>query len=267
MSGLTALTVRELKKWYKQPIMLFMTIIQPIIWMGLFGKAFNLSSLTGGTGAGGSALFLQLFGTSDYFSYMSVGIISMVVLFTTMFGGMSIVFDRRLGFLNKVLSTPVARSSIIFSKVFASVIRCMVQVAIVLVAAMALGLVLYAHFNPLMIFLPFVAALLLGIGLSAMFIAIAVRSRRFETQMAIANLLNLPLLFASNALFPTKLMPDWLQAFANINPITYATDAIRQSLLMDPNWATLAGDFAYLVGFALVFGAVGILLSWRFLSK
>jgi ABC-2 type transport system permease protein len=100
-----------------------------------------------------------------------------------------------------------------------------------------------------------------------MFIAIAVRSRRFETQMAIANPLNLPLLFASNALPPISLMPDWLQAFARINPITYATEAIRQSLLMDPNWSILAGDFAYPGGFALVFGAVGMLLSWRFLSK
>jgi ABC-2 type transport system permease protein len=265
MSGLTALTVRELKKWYKQPIMLFMTLIQPVIWMGLFGKAFNLSNLAGG--AAGGDFFKQMFGVSDYFSYMAVGIISMVVLFTTMFGGMSIVFDRRLGFLNKVLSTPVARSSIIFSKVFAAVLRCLVQVAIVIVAALALGLVLYSNFNPLMILLPFAAAVLLAIGLSAMFIAIAVRSRRFETQMAIANLLNLPLLFASNALFPISLMPDWLQAFAKINPITYATEAIRQSLLMDPNWSILAGDFAYLGGFALVFGAVGILLSWRFLSK
>lgn len=266
MSGLSALTVRELKKWYKQPIQLLMTIIQPIIWMGLFGKAFNLGNLVG-SGPGGAAIFQQIFGTSDYFSYMSVGIMSMVVLFTTMFGGMSIVFDRRLGFLNKVLSTPVARSSIIFSKVFAAVFRCIIQVSIVLVAALILGLSLYSNFNPLMIFVPFAAIVLLATGLSAIFIAIAVRSRRWETQMAVANLVNLPLLFASNALFPTKLMPDWLQAFASINPITYATEAIRQSLLVSPNWSVLAGDFAYLAVFATLFGAIGIFLSWRYLSK
>lgn len=265
MSGLLALTIRELKKWYKQPVQLIMTIIQPIIWMGLFGKAFNLQSLAGG--AAGTTLFRQMFGVSDYFSYMSVGIISMVVLFTTMFSGMSVVFDRRFGFLNKVLSTPIARSSIIFSKVFAAVVRCLVQVGIVLAAASVLGLVFFSNFNPLMILFPFAVAVLLAIGLSAMFLAIAVRSRRFETQMAIANLLNLPLLFASNALFPIKLMPSWLQAFANINPITYATDAIRTSLLMDPNWSTLAGDFAYLGVFALIFGAIGTVLAWRFLSK
>lgn len=267
MSGLVALTIRELKKWYKQPIQLFMTLIQPVIWMGLFGKAFNLSSLASAGGAAGSQMFMQLFGTSDYFSYMAVGIISMVVLFTTMFGGMSIVFDRRLGFLSKVLSTPVARSSIIFSKVFAAVVRCIVQVSIVLLAALALGLSLSQDFNPLMILLPFAAAVLLAIGLSAMFLAIAVRSRRFETQMAIANLLNLPLLFASNALFPIALMPDWLQSFAKINPISYATEAIRQSLLMNPDWSVLAGDFLYLGAFATLFGAVGIVLAWRYLSK
>lgn len=267
MSGLLALTVRELKKWYKQPIQLFMTLIQPVIWMALFGKAFNLSSLAGSAGAGGSQMFQQLFGTSDYFSYMAVGIISMVVLFTTMFSGMSIVFDRRLGFLSKVLSTPVARSSVVLSKMFAAVTRCVVQVTIVLLAALALGLALYQDFNPLMILLPFAAAVLLAIGLSAIFLAIAVRSRRFETQMAIANLLNLPLLFASNALFPIALMPDWLQSFAKINPISYATEAIRQSLLMSPDWTILAGDFLYLGAFAVLFGVIGMVLAWRYLSK
>jgi len=72
------------------------------------------------------------FGTSDYFSFMSVGIVSFVTLFTTMFSGMSIVWDRRLGFLNKVLSTPVARGAIIMSKVFNAVIRSIIQAAIVL---------------------------------------------------------------------------------------------------------------------------------------
>ncbi|MDH4123398.1 MAG: ABC transporter permease, partial [Thermoplasmata archaeon] len=219
MSGLVALTIRELKKWYKDPFVLGMSIIQPVIWMGLFGKAFNLSGLVGSAGSG---MFENLFGTSDYFSFMAVGIIPMVILFTTMFGGMSIVWDRRLGFLNKVLSTPVARSSIVFSKVFTSVLRSLAQVIIVILAALALGLVLRPDFDVASLLLVFGAALLLAIGLASMFIAIAVRSRRWETQMAIANLLNLPLLFASNALFPVRLMPDWLQTVANVNPVSYA---------------------------------------------
>jgi ABC-2 type transport system permease protein len=107
----------------------------------------------------------------------------------------------------------------------------------------------------------------MSIGLSALFVAIAIRSTRWETQMAIMNLLNLPLLFASNALFPTSFMPDWLKDFAKINPVTYGTDAARQLILMSPNWTSVMNDFIFLGVFASVFAAIGIALSWRYLSK
>jgi len=266
MSGLVALTGRELKKWYKQPFVLFISLVQPIIWMGLFGKAFNLSALAPpGTPAGSG--FLNTFGVSDYFSYMAVGMLSFVVLFATMFSGMSIVWDRRLGFLNKVLSTPASRGSIVLSKVLIAVIRALVQAGIVLVAAVLLGLHVSADFNPVFLLGVFAALFLMSVGLSSLFVAIAIRSSRWETQMAIMNLLNLPLLFASNALFPTSLMPDWLKAFAQVNPVTYGTDAARQFILLSPNWTSVTNDFLFLGTFAAVFAAIGIVLSWRYLSK
>jgi ABC-2 type transport system permease protein len=277
LHGLWALTNRELKKWYKEPIILFMSIIQPIIWMGLFGKAMNIGSIFTSTSIPVSAgvdpeliskqIMEQTFGTSDYFSYMSVGILSFVVLFTAMFSGMSIVWDRRLGFLNKALSTPVARGSIIFAKVFSAVVRSLVQASIVLAVAFLLGLQLSSSFTVLSLLGVFTALFLVCIGLSSIFILIAIRSTRWETQMAVVNLLNLPLLFGSNALFPTGLMPDWLQTFAKINPITYATDATRQLLLLQTDMMQLTFDFAFLAAFALIFSAIGLLLSWRYLSR
>jgi ABC-2 type transport system permease protein len=277
LHGLWALTNRELKKWYKEPIILFMSIIQPIIWMGLFGKAMNIGSIFTSTSIPVSVgvdpeliskqIMEQTFGTSDYFSYMSVGILSFVVLFTAMFSGMSIVWDRRLGFLNKALSTPVARGSIIFAKVFSAVVRSLVQASIVLAVAFLLGLQLSSSFTVLSLLGVFTALFLVCIGLSSIFILIAIRSTRWETQMAVVNLLNLPLLFGSNALFPTGLMPDWLQTFAKINPITYATDATRQLLLLQTDMMQLTFDFAFLAAFALIFSAIGLLLSWRYLSR
>jgi ABC-2 type transport system permease protein len=288
--GLWALTNRELKKWYKNPYLLIMSIIQPLIWMGLFGRAMNIGAIFTSTqipipqlnpplsdiqkiqlGQAFSNLSTTLmkntFGTSDYFSYMSVGIVSFVVLFTTMFSGMSIVWDRRLGFLNKVLSTPVARGSILMSKVFNAVIRSIIQAAIVLGFAFALGLTAGPDFTPIDLLGVFAAVFLISIGLSSIFIAIAIRSTRWETQMAVMNLLNLPLLFTSNALMPTKLMPDWLQAVAKVNPITYSTDATRQLILYQINMQQLILDFAYLGVFAVIFSIIGIVLSWRYLSK
>jgi len=121
LHGLWALTHRELKKWYKEPLLLFISVVQPIIWMGLFGKAMNIGAIFSNPAlppAVAEQVMKSTFGTADYFSFMAVGMLSFVVLFTTMFSGMSIVWDRRLGFLGKVLSTPVARGSILFSKVF-----------------------------------------------------------------------------------------------------------------------------------------------------
>ena len=116
-----------------------------------------------------------------------------LLLFTAMFSGMSIVWDRRLGFLNKALSTPVARGSIIFAKVFSAVVRSLVQAGIVLVVAFLLGLQLGPSFNLLNLLGVFAALFLVCVGLSSIFILIAIRSTRWETQTAVVNLLNLPI--------------------------------------------------------------------------
>lgn len=264
--GLGVLTGRELKKWYRWPAVLLMSTMQPIVWMVFFGYGFNFPSLAGNDPRALAGLE-ALFGTSDYFSYMAVGMLSFLVLFATMFSGMSVVWDRRWGFLNKVLSTPASRGSIVLSKVVASVGRSLLQAGLVLVVALPLGLHLGADFQPAYLVGVFAALSLMGIGLSAIFVMIAIRSSHWETQMAIMNLLNLPLLFASNALFPIASMPPWLQAIAKVNPVTYGTDAVRQLLLYAPDMASVTNDFLFLGIFATLFTTVGVLLSWRYLSR
>ena len=118
--GLWALTNRDLKKWYQNPFILVMGIIQPILWLALLGKAMNIGSIIPSNipGVSSSAIMMQTFGTTDYFSFMAMGMVAFTTVFTTAFVGMSVVWDKRLGFMNKVLSTPVSRSVIILSKVF-----------------------------------------------------------------------------------------------------------------------------------------------------
>ena len=299
--GLWALTKRELKKWLKEPVLLLMAIIQPVLWMGLFGKAMNLGNMfsssninlppiipiPGGSvvppqstpvyvnGTALSQMFANLgptvmqntFGVTDYFSYMSVGMISFIVMFTTMFSGMSMVWDRRLGFLNKVLSTPVSRGAIIFSKVLNATLRSMFQATLILMLAVIFGLQVSPTFNVVNILGVYAAIFLLCAGLSSMFLAVALRSTKQETQMAIVNLINLPLMFASNTFFPISMMPDWIQAIAHVNPISYLTDVNRQLTVLPLDASSLMLDFAYLGIFALVFSAIGIALSWRYLTK
>jgi ABC-2 type transport system permease protein len=270
LHGLWALTNRELKKWYKAPVIFILSIVQPILWMGLLGKALHIGALipTNIPGIDPKVVLKMTFGTSDYFSFMSVGMIAFTALFTTMFSGMSVVWDRRLGFLNKALSTPVSRAVIIFSKVLSAALRSMFQSGVIILIAVAFGLQFGPNFTPLNVLGIFAILFLVCVALSSIFIAITIRSTRIETPMAVVNLINLPLMFASNAFFPIDKMPyDWLKAIANVNPLSYTTDAVRQLLIFDTNWGQLGLDFAYVGIFAVVVATISIVISWRFLSK
>ncbi len=306
--GLWALTVRELKKWLNDPVMLLMFVIQPLIWMGLLGKSMNLGAMFSPGNLGnipipdripisgdyvtpkvsgyiyisgawlsqslqqmfssiGENVMKNIFGVSDYFSYMSIGMISMIVMTTTMFSGMSIVWDRRLGFLDKVLSTPVPRGAIIFSKVLNAALRAMLQATIILLLAIFFGLKLSPTFSIINMLGMYTAIFLLSVGLSSIFIAFSLRATRLERPMQIISLITMPLMFASNTFFPISLMPDWLQSVAYVNPLSYLTDALRQLTILSLDVSRLVADFLYLGGFATAFSSIGIILSWRYLAR
>jgi len=308
LRGLWALTYRELKKWLKDPVMLLMFVLQPLIWMGLLGKSMNINAMFSTNNLGnlpipeiipipgsyvippvngsiyvsgawvsqalqqmfssiGNSVMQNTFGVADYFSFMAVGMVSMIVMTTTMFSGMSIVWDRRLGFLDKVISTPVSRAAIIFAKIFNATFRAMFQATVILALAYLLGLQLSGTFTILNILGVYAAIFLLGVGLSAVFLAFSIRSTRMERPMQFVSLITMPLMFASNTFFPTNLMPDWIQAIANVNPLTYLTDAIRQLTVLPLDASKLILDFMYLGVFASVLSILGVVLAWRYLTR
>jgi ABC-2 type transport system permease protein len=280
LHGLWALTNRELKKWYKAPLILTLSLIQPVIWLGLFGKAMNFGAIFTGSSFNIPGLNIpksvldqlsnqvmeQSFGTTDYFSFLAVGMLSFISLFMAMQSGMSVVWDRRLGFLNKELSTPIARGAIPIGKVFSSILRALTQAAMVLVIAVLLGLSV-SKFSVVGVLGTFAGLFLMVMGFSSLFVMLAVRSSNQDTQMMIVNLLNLPLLFASNAMFPAKFMPGWLQPIVQVNPISYATDISRQLLLGSTGMASIGLEFLYLGSFAVALTVLGTVVSWRFLSR
>jgi ABC-2 type transport system permease protein len=267
--GLWALTNRDLKKWYQNPIVFVIGIIQPILWLALLGKAMNIGSIIPSNIPGISAdlIMRSTFGTADYFSYMAMGMVAFTTVFTSAFVGVSVVFDRRLGFMSKVLSTPVSRSVIIISKVLSASIRSMFQAAIVTIVAFLLGLQTGTNFTPFSILGIFAIVFLIGFGLSSMFTAITLRTTRMETPQAIFNLVTLPLMFASSAYFPIEQMPSWLRAIADVNPISYTIDAVRRLMIFSDGYGRLPLDFAYVGIFAIVVTAICVMLSWRYLNK
>ncbi|MCL5009674.1 MAG: ABC transporter permease [Candidatus Parvarchaeota archaeon] len=277
--SLWSLTNRDLKKWYAAPVILLISLIQPVVWLGLFGKAFNFGNLFTGSAFNipglnipqsvlnslGNTVLMNTFGTTSYFSFLAVGMLAFIVLFTAMMSGMSIVWDRRLGFLDKLLTTPVPRGSIVIGKILNGVIRSLVQAIIVLVIAVLLGMSL-THVSATSILITFGALFLLGFGMSSLFVLLALKSKDWQTQMAIANLLNLPLLFMSNAFFPVSAMPSWLQAVANINPVSFTIEIGRQALLGIQYTTPMLYNFLYLGIFAAVLGAISIVMSWKVLK-
>jgi ABC-2 type transport system permease protein len=281
LNSLLALTNRELKKWYKVPIILFLSLFQPIVWLVLFGKSMNLGSIFTGTSIEipglnlpkeiineiASKVLISRFGTTDYFSYLAAGMISFIILFTSMSSGMTMVWDRRLGFLNKLLATPIPRPIIILSKTTSAVLRALVQATIVILVATLLGMQYKPNLSILDFLSVYLALFLMALGLSSLFIMLAIRASSWESQMAIMNLLNLPLLFSSNAFYPIDIMPSWLQPVAYINPITYTNDIVRQSLLGVQGINPLFIDYLYLLSFASFLATLGIVLSLRYLSK
>ena len=281
LSSLLALTNRELKKWYKVPIILFLSLFQPIVWLVLFGKSMNMGSIFTGTSIEipglnlpkeiineiASKVLISRFGTTDYFSYLAAGMISFIILFTSMSSGMTMVWDRRLGFLNKLLATPIPRPITILSKTTSAVLRALVQATIVILVATLLGMQYKPNLSILDFLSVYLALFLMALGLSSLFIMLAIRASSWESQMAIMNLLNLPLLFSSNAFYPIDIMPSWLQPVAYINPITYTNDIVRQSLLGVQGINPLFIDYLYLLSFASFLAILGMVLSWRYLSK
>lgn len=269
LHGLWALTNRDLVKWYKNPIQLIISLIQPVVWLGLFGKALNFGSFISSSvpPAEASQVFLRFFGVTSYFSFLSAGMLSFIILFTAAFAGMSVVWDRRFGFMNKALSTPVGRGAIVVGKVLQSTVRSLIQAAIVLLIAIALGMDT-SHLSVATIAGAFTILFLMSFGLSSLFVMLALRSSDWQTQMALINLLNLPLLFASNAMLPVTIMPGWLQSVVKVNPVSYANDATRQLLLgSTQHLAPLWMDFSVLIGFAGILAVLGIVMSWKLLSK
>ncbi|BAN91086.1 ABC transporter permease [Aeropyrum camini] len=240
------LTRREIVKWVNRRSVLVVSIITPIFWIALFGKSFNLYNLVQTSDPSLSPAVAEavrtvmtkrlerVFGTPDYFTYVATGMLAVFSLFQSMFGAVGVVFDRRIGYLTRLLASPIPRFSIFASKVLGTLFRITVLSLVLLAIAYPLGL----HLKPGITIVDFVMAwivlMLMSLGLSSIFTGMAFNISHQEVLFALANLINLPLMFTSSALFPIDLMPNWLRTVAQVNPITHAADLVRYYLVGKP---------------------------------
>ncbi|WP_337860321.1 ABC transporter permease [Ferroplasma sp.] len=227
MSGLIPLTIRDLKRWYRNPVSAVVGVIQPIFWIVLFGSAFDIAKF----GPSFTSAFFE--GAPDYITYLMGGILTIIGLFTGMFSGVNIIWDRRLGILQRFLIAPINRASIVFSRILSSVVRILVQIVILFAVAFIIpdGLKIQHGFTAMDAIILVSAVLMISFIFSSLFSIIAVRTRKMESIFGIVNLINLPLMFASFAIFPPKLMAGWLENVARYNPVSWSSQSIRMVLI------------------------------------
>ena len=223
----------EVRKLSHDPTELFTRALQPALWMLVFGEVF-------------SHIRAIPTGNMSYLDFMAPGILAQSVLFVAIFYGISIIWERDLGIVHKFLASPTPRTALVLGKALSAGVRAISQVIIIYLLSLMLSVKLsWAPINLIeILFVVIISAALFSTF--SLIIACIVKTR--ERFMGIGQVLTMPLFFASNAIYPISIMPDWLKAIAHFNPLTYEVDALRT--LMIYGGTSLYGlnfDFVFLI--------------------
>lgn len=238
-----AIAEMEVRKLRHDPTELVTRAVQPALWLLVFGQVF-------------SHVRAIPTGNLSYIEFLTPGILAQSVLFVAIFNGISIIWERDLGVIHKFLVSPTPRTALVLGKSVSAGVRALSQAVIIYVLALALGVKM--NWSPQALF-GVLLLVILGAALFSTFsliIACIVKTR--ERFMGIGQVLTMPLFFASNAIYPTEIMPDWLKWVAHMNPLTYEVDGLRALTLVGGQSALgLATDFAVLTAVLTLLVLIG----------
>jgi ABC-2 type transport system permease protein len=244
VSNVLTLTEFELRKVRHDTSQIWMRSIQPALWLLVFGEVFT-------------KIRAIPTGQYTYLQFMTPGVLAQSVMFVAIFYGINLVWERDLGLLNKLLSTPAPRSAIVLGKALSAGVRGIFQAIAVLVLALIIRVDIVL--NPLNILGVLAIIIVFGMCFSSLSMSLASLFRTRERMMGIGQAITMPLFFASNAIYPIELMPGWLKVIATINPLSYIVDALRALLV--------TGDMSHLpIDILAIVAAVIVLLTLASLS-
>ncbi len=236
---------RELITWTKSRALFLSFFVGPVIWIFIFGTALNAAFFANGnTGA-------NFQGAPDYFNFIASGMFVVIPITFAGRSGGSIFVDRLTGYLDRLLVSPVSRETIVLSKVVASVILGMVQATILLVATVLFGLRISA-LSVVPVLILGASVMMTAYGFSVAFTLLSMRIRRWPTQQLVASLLTTPIMFLSNAFYPSATIPPLLRDIMLLNPLSYAINVAR-SIFFESGFAFSSGllfNLAVLSAFA-----------------
>ena len=242
IEGIYAVWLREAKIYIREKERLISSVISPLLW--IFGLGSGLGSKVE-------------FGGYNYQLFIYPGIMVMTVLFTSLFYGIYIIWDRKLDFLKEVLVAPVSRASVFTGKMLGGATDAMVQAVIVLV----IGIFLNIPFTPLIVIESALMLLLISIGMVSIGLVIGANLRSPEGFNLVIGFVMWPMFFFSGALFPVSDLAPWLAAITYINPLTYGVDALR-GIILNINQFPIYLDAGIMALFSAVMMGAGV-LSFR----
>jgi ABC-2 type transport system permease protein len=234
------MTQRHLRNLLRQPFWVVFTLVQPIIWLLLYGQLFK------------RVVELPGFHTASYITFLTPGIVVTTAMFAGGWNGMGIIMDLDRGVMDRFLLSPVSRVAIIAGRILSLSTAAMVQSLILI----GLGLILGARFEGgvLGIAVLLASAMLIGAAFGALSNALALVARKEESVIGASNMLLLPLTFISPIYMAKDLMPGWMQKVSMLNPVTWSVEAGREVLKSQPDWHSVFLRLGALAVFAIISG-------------
>jgi ABC-2 type transport system permease protein len=221
--------MRYLKKLIRNPILLFFSLVQPIIFLVIFTQLFERFANVPG------------FPAESYLIFATPGILLQNAFGSALQSGNSIVSDMDTGYLQKMLVTPVSRYAILLGRLTSDAFRVLIQSTIILILAFLLDAVPVTGIPGMLLMILTIA--FFGLAWSGISLAIGLKTRSSETVFAIGSFLTFPLLFMSTSLTPLDFMPDWIQTVSRLNPISYTVDAVRVLMINGFVWETILSAY------------------------
>ena len=238
------LTGRSLRGLIRIPAFLLINLVQPVIWLLLFGQLFrNVVEIPGFTHRSG-----------DYLEFLTPGVVMMMALFGSAWAGTTFIDDMKTGVMARLLTSPASRGALMTSILVYQAIATVIQTLIVIGLALLVGARFAGGATGVLIVLA--AAVLLVSAFSALSNAMALLTGKQEALIGISQIIALPLMFLSSGIMDTSLSPTWVRHVAAFNPFEWAVVAGREALVSNPDWATIWGHLALLSVLTIVLTAL-----------
>lgn len=241
LEGFYALWYREIKVFTREKSRVVSSLVTPLLWMVVFG---------GGLGSAVSVSGM------NYQVFIFPGILTMTILFSSVFFGLYIVWDKKIDFFKEVLVAPLSRTTIFAGKMMGGSIDALLQGS----AMLLFGIILGVKYSVMNVILAFVFMFVLAAALVSLGLILGSNMESVEGFQLVISFLVFPMFFFSGALFPIGNLPHYLLVFTLIDPVTYAVDGLR-GVLLGTAQLPVGVDFMILTGFAVVLIGVG---TWCF---